>query len=79
MNTLGQQLKRARNRRGLTLIQVERLTGIERTHVSRLENDRSTNAYLRTIESLANIYGCSMDWLLGRQRYCRFPFRELGE
>lgn len=73
MITLGDRLQQARTRRRLTLQETQKLTGIERTHISRLENNRANNAYLRTIETLADTYHVSIDWLLGRHKYCHHP------
>lgn len=51
------QLKAARERRGLSLADMMRLTGMSRAAISRLENDQSPNPTVRTVSRYAEALG----------------------
>jgi transcriptional regulator with XRE-family HTH domain len=53
---LGKQLKTARERRGMTLREVEDKTGISNAYLSQLENGKITEPSPRVLFKLAEIY-----------------------
>jgi DNA-binding XRE family transcriptional regulator len=52
-----EELKEERHRRGLSLADMMRLTGMSRAAISRLENDESPNPTVRTISRYADALG----------------------
>jgi DNA-binding XRE family transcriptional regulator len=51
------ELKATRERRGLSLADMMRLTGMSRAAISRLENDHSPNPTVRTVSRYAEALG----------------------
>lgn len=51
------ELKAERERRGLSLADMMRLTGMSRAAISRLENDQSPNPTVRTVSRYAEALG----------------------
>ena len=61
----GKRLREVRNKKNLTQAELGRLIGIGKTTISQYESeDRSPD--LETVNKLANVLSCSVDWLLGR-------------
>jgi transcriptional regulator with XRE-family HTH domain len=58
------KLKKAREDKGLLQIEVEAITNIKRSTLSGYEIGR-TQPDLETLAILADLYGVSIDWLLG--------------
>lgn len=65
MSTIGERLKRARERKNLKQTQVMKKTGINNKTLSGYENDVS-EPDVDTVNKLADIYEVSVDWLYGR-------------
>lgn len=63
---IGQRLREARKRRGLTQVEMARRTGIHQPNIARLEAGRHTPA-LETLERLATAIGCPLAELLGAE------------
>lgn len=61
----GERLRQARERAGLTMKQVNARVYISQSVISRYESGEVTPTIERVF-SLANLYGCSIDWLCGR-------------
>ncbi|MEK5175130.1 helix-turn-helix domain-containing protein [Heyndrickxia sp. FSL W8-0496] len=64
MSTLGERLKKARERKGLSQTEVYRRTNINNKTLSRYEKGGS-EPDSETLKILANIYDVSADYLLG--------------
>lgn len=62
---LGTALKAARERAGLTLRQVARLTGLSEPQVSNLEGGKPANPGWATVSRMAKALGMSLDELAG--------------
>lgn len=62
---VSQRLKKARLNKELTQVQVYKLTGINNKTLSGYENGIS-EPDLDTLKTLADLYGVSTEWLLGR-------------
>lgn len=65
MNTLGQRLRKARERKKLSQVDVYNKTGINNKTLSRYENN-GTEPDAQSLKLLANLYEVSFDWLYGR-------------
>jgi transcriptional regulator with XRE-family HTH domain len=65
LNKVGRRLKKARQNKGLTQVQVKRLTNINNKTLSGYENGVSEPDY-ETLKTLADLYNVSTDYLLGR-------------
>ncbi len=66
--SIGEELKSHRIANNLSLLELEKLTGISNQNLSRWERD----LVLPNIEfciQLANFYGISLDELVGREEY----------
>lgn len=64
MSSLGITLKDARKNVGLTLRQVEELTGISNAYLSQLENDKIKNPSVNILSKLSSLYKVSLKNLL---------------
>ena len=64
MDTLGDRLRKARERKNLTQVQVKQRTGINNKTLSGYEKNVS-EPDLETLKILANLYEVSVDWLIG--------------
>jgi transcriptional regulator with XRE-family HTH domain len=62
--TLGAVLKEARGRRGLSLRDVERVTGIRNAHLSQIENDTIAKPEMAMLWELASLYELDYQRLL---------------
>ncbi|MEM5014125.1 helix-turn-helix transcriptional regulator [Niallia taxi] len=65
MNSLGERLKKARERKLLSQIEVFRMTNINNKTLSRYEKD-GTEPDIETLKALSNLYEVSTDFLLGK-------------
>lgn len=66
MATLGDRLRRARDRKGLKQKEVNERTGISDKSLSRYENNAS-EPDAESLVKLSNLYEVSLDWLLGKE------------
>lgn len=64
MSSLGSTLKDSRKNIGLTLRQVEEMTGISNAYLSQLENDKIKNPSVNILSRLSSIYKVSLKSLL---------------
>ncbi|MFC4163430.1 helix-turn-helix domain-containing protein [Epilithonimonas zeae] len=64
MSTLGSTLKDSRKNIGLTLRQVEEVTGISNAYLSQLENDKIKNPSVNILSKLSSIYKVALKTLL---------------
>lgn len=62
--SFGDRLRQARINNGLTMVQVQDKLFISQGVISRYEHGLVFPTIERVFE-LANLYGCSMDWLCG--------------
>lgn len=62
--SLGAVLKEARGRRGLSLRDVERVTGIRNAHLSQIENDTIAKPEMAMLWELASLYELDYQRLL---------------
>lgn len=67
--TLGQVVREARNRRGMSLRDVERETGISNGHLSLLESGSVLRPSPNLLEKLAELYGVSYSLLMELSGY----------
>jgi transcriptional regulator with XRE-family HTH domain len=64
MNSFGAVLREKRRTAELSQRQLARLTGVDFTYISKLENDRLPSPALETIYRLAEALGCRLEALL---------------
>ena len=64
--TLGENLRKKREAKGMTLADISKRTGISVQNVSSYENGYKVPS-LRIVVSLADIYRCTIDELVGRR------------
>ena len=64
MEELCEQLKAAREKRGLSLADLSQLTGMDRSAISKLENGQRPNPTLDTLVRYAEAVGKHLDWTL---------------
>lgn len=76
MNSIGERLRQCREKKELSQVQVKELTGINNKTLSGYENNISTPDP-ETFKLLANLYGVSIDYLMGRENPKHHA--ELGE
>jgi transcriptional regulator with XRE-family HTH domain len=62
---LGSALRKARLAKGLTLRDVEKLTGMSESQISQIENGRRRDPAFKTVVTLAKALGLSLDSLGG--------------
>lgn len=75
---LGSRLRRARERRNLSQIDVFKKTGINNKTLSRYESG-GTEPDVRSLTKLANLYEVSFDWLYGKHDEFMNEFNSLPE
>lgn len=63
METIGTRLRQQREKKNLTMNQVQELTGISKGNLSGMENDKNKPS-VSALLSLSQILDCSIDWLL---------------
>lgn len=64
MSSLGITLKESRKNIGLTLRQVEDMSGISNAYLSQLENDKIKNPSVNILSKLSSLYKVSLKTLL---------------
>ncbi len=65
MQTLGERLRAARDRKFWTQRELSELTGITEATLSRIENDKyHRRPYRATLETIANALDVSLPWLV---------------
>lgn len=62
---LGEALRFARVRSGLSIVAASRLSGIARSQIAALEGAKCTGCTLTTLDTLAQTYGCTVGELIG--------------
>lgn len=65
METLGYRLKKARERKRFSQVEVYKRIGINNKSLSRYEAD-GTEPDADTLRKLSGLYGVSVDWILGK-------------
>ena len=65
MDILAERLRKARRAQDLTQQDLERLSGVHYTTISRIESGDSTKVYAVTVRDLAKALGVRMDYLMG--------------
>lgn len=60
----GEKLRALRTQKGYTLKQMEKITGITQSYLSKLERNEKTNPSIDTLTSLANFFGVEVQWLI---------------
>lgn len=68
MSSLGITLKNARKNIGLTLRQVEEMSGISNAYLSQLENDKIKNPSVNILSKLSSSYKVSLKTLLSNAK-----------
>lgn len=63
--SFGRRLRQSREKANLTAKQVEALIYISQSVISRYESG-NVEPTIGRVFTLANLYGCSVDWLLGK-------------
>lgn len=61
---IGKEFKEARIRKGLTIRDVEKVTGLSNATVSQLENGIIENPSFNSVVSLSNLYEINVQWLI---------------
>lgn len=72
MTVTGQRLKQLRLHRGMSQAEVAKLIGVER--VTYLQYEKGTNRPVRKLKELAQLFGVTVDYLLGNSD--SFPVTE---
>ncbi|MCK4257662.1 MAG: helix-turn-helix domain-containing protein [Halanaerobiales bacterium] len=62
--TLGERLKQARKQKGLTLVQVENLTNVSQSYLSKIERGQRKKPSLELIRNLAKLYKVDLNWVI---------------
>ena len=70
MNNFGPKIRKIRKQKKLTLEQLSRKCGIDRTYISKIESGKIKNPYVPTLEKIAD--GLSLDVEI------LFPFSRVG-
>ena len=65
MDMLGPRLRQTRRALDLTQQQLEQLSGVHYTTISRIEKGHTTQVYAETVRQLAKVLHVSTDYLLG--------------
>ena len=63
---LSEKLKKLREEKSLTLVQVAIGSGVKDTTLSEIEIGKIHSPRIDTVTKLAEFYGVSIDWLVGR-------------
>ena len=67
MDILAQRLRSIRRAKDLTQQQLEKLSGVHYTTISRIESGEAKQVYAETVRELAKALDVSMDYLMGLQ------------
>jgi transcriptional regulator with XRE-family HTH domain len=65
MDILGQRLRKVRRARDLTQLELEKLSGVHYTTISRIESGEASRPSADTVRELAQALDVSMDYLMG--------------
>lgn len=65
MKTLGHRIKTLRNEKGMTQEKLGEILNVGKSTISQYENNVNTPD-TQTLQKLADFFGCSLDYLLGR-------------
>ena len=65
MSSLGDRMKRLRTRKGLSLRQLEALSGVSRGLLSKLERGQRPEVSLHVAMAIARALGVTLDYLAG--------------
>jgi transcriptional regulator with XRE-family HTH domain len=63
MDTMGKRLRALRGDQDMSQADVEAATGVERSHLSAIENDKGKPS-LASARALAQFFGVSLEWLV---------------
>lgn len=70
MDILAERLRKVRRAKDLTQQDLEKLSGVHYTTISRIESEEPSKAYAETVRDLAKALGVSMDYLMGIKEDC---------
>lgn len=73
--TIARNAKGLRKALGMTLQQVADRGGLAKSYVWEMENGKNTNPSIATIMSLCTALGCTLDEIVGRNRYMKPSLR----
>jgi transcriptional regulator with XRE-family HTH domain len=65
--TLGQRIRKARQRYGMSQTELAKRVGISKTAMNQIEMGETLDPRLSRIRAIADILGVSMDYLAGRE------------
>ena len=65
--TLGERIRKARLRYGMSQTELAKRVGISKTAMNQIEMGETADPRLSRIRAMADILGVSMDYLAGRQ------------
>ena len=65
--TLGQRIRKARQRYGMSQTELAKRVGISKTAMNQIEMGETTDPRISRIRAIADILGVSMDYLAGRE------------
>ncbi len=65
MSDMGERIRQKRIEQGLSLEELGKMLGVQKTAVSKWELGAVENIKRNTIEQMANIFKCSPAWLMG--------------
>lgn len=65
MSDMGERIRQKRIEQGLSLEELGKMLGVQKTAVSKWELGAVENIKRNTIEQMANIFRCSPAWLMG--------------
>lgn len=65
--TISTRLKELRLEMGINLTELSSLAGVSRTYLSEIENGHNTNIGLNVAIALADVFGVTLDHLVGRE------------
>lgn len=65
ISILGENLRRIRSQRGLSLNKLATISGINKSTISEIENNKILNPSNKTLQKLSDALGCSIDYLTG--------------
>ena len=62
---LGERIKQQREKRGLSQVGLAELAGVDQSVISRLESKAGASTNTVVLKRLAQVLGCTTDWLVG--------------
>lgn len=66
--TLADNIRNARQTENLSQRELAEMLGVHQTYVSMIERGLNTPT-VELLDRMADIFGCSTDWLLGREKF----------